>query len=118
MSPSRPLFPDRSRPAFPDRIGEPIIIPHGVDPQEFLRRRSAPALGRVINDEQTGTAQVNCPYCILYMKKATPIDVTKFVDQDGSKEYVVYCAEGHRVAFKPIPQWREQRQRLGLQVKG
>lgn len=96
-------------------IGAPI--PKGVDLDEYHRRRSAKALGRVDVDEASGVATVNCPYCAIYYRKANPIDITKFVDTDGKREVVVYCSEQHRVVFKPINQWRDERQKLGLQVK-
>lgn len=95
-----------------------LVVPAGVDPAEVARRAGQKALGRVTSDPTTGVATVNCPYCVLYLRKATPIDVTAFVDSDGQKEHVVFCAETHRVRFKSIPQWREERQALGLQVKG
>lgn len=94
------------------------LPPRGVDLDEWHRRRAASALGRVMVDDASGTATVNCPYCALYYRKANPIDITKFVDTDGNRDHVVYCSEQHRVVFKSIPQWREERQRLGLQVKG
>lgn len=94
-----------------------IIIPKGVDPDEFMRRRNQSALGNITVDEASGTATVNCPYCVLYYRKANPIDVTFFIEQGGNKEHTVRCSEGHKVKFKSIPQWREERQRLGLQVK-
>jgi hypothetical protein len=111
-----------SQSRFPSRIpviGAPgLTVPRGVDPNEMMARRQQKALGRVTSDPKTGVATTNCPYCAIYMRKATTIDVTKFVDSDGQMEYVVFCAEGHRVKFKSIPQWREERQRLGLQIKG
>ena len=95
-----------------------LVVPAGANPEEVARRAQARALGRVTSDPATGIATVNCPYCAMFMRKATPIDVTKFVDSDGQREHVVFCAEQHRVRFKSIPQWREERQALGLQVKG
>lgn len=102
----------------PDGKPSRLVVPAGASPEEAARRAGQKALGRVTSDPATGVATVNCPYCALYMRKATPIDVTRFVDSDGQREYVVYCAEQHRVMFKSIPQWREERQALGLQVKG
>lgn len=94
-----------------------IIIPRGVDPDEFVRRQKASALGNIMVDEATGVATVNCPYCVIYYRKANPVDVTTFIEQGGNKEHTVRCSEGHKVVFKSIPQWREERQKLGLQVK-
>lgn len=102
---------------FPDRIGEPLIVPKGVDVNEFLRRQKASAVGRVTSDPATGIATVNCPYCALYMGTANPIDITAFVDSDGLRDHKVTCSKGHDVKFKSIPQWREERQKLGLQVR-
>lgn len=99
----------------------PIVIPKGIDPDEYMRRRRASALGNVSVNEATGVATVNCPYCAMFMRakhpQGNPIDITRFLEQEGKKAHVTRCSEGHRVEFKSTAQWREERQRMGLQVK-
>lgn len=97
-------------------VQSPIIVPKGIDPDEFMRRRNAKALGRVEISEH-GTATVNCPYCALYYRTSNPVDVTRFLDGDGRKEHTAECSKGHKMHFKSTMQWREERQAMGLQVK-
>ena len=97
-------------------VRRPITVPKGFDPDEVIRRSQAKALGRV-DISPLGTATVNCPYCALYYRTANPVDVTAFIDGDGKKEHKAECNKGHVLKFKSIPQWREERQAMGLQVK-
>lgn len=65
-----------------------------------------------------GSVLVDCPYCILYYREKVAVDVTKFVDTDGARECVTYCTKReHKLVFRPTGQWREERQKMGLQVK-
>lgn len=93
-----------------------IIVPKGYEPEEYLRRRSTKALANVEISEH-GTATVNCPYCAFYYRTKNPVDVTGFLDAGGNKSHKTECSKGHTLNFKSIPQWREERQDMGLQVK-
>jgi hypothetical protein len=97
-------------------VTSPLVVPKGVDADRFFQASQAKALMRA---ELTpgGSVTVNCPYCIIYWRKLNPVDVTKFVDTDGNRECVTSCDKGHVLKFRPIPQWREERQKMGLQVK-
>ena len=64
-----------------------------------------------------GSITVNCPYCLLYWKVENPVDVTRFVDGDGKREVKTSCSKGHTLHFRTIPEWRENRQRLGIQTR-
>lgn len=99
-----------------DRVGQPIIMPKGVDLERFSKVKNQKAL---MNAEFTpgGSVVVNCPYCIIYWARKNPVDVTKFVDTDGKQECVTSCNKGHVLKFRPIDQWREERQKMGIQVK-
>ena len=61
-----------------------------------------------------GAATVRCPYCLVQDKVPNPVDVTRFVDQDGKKEVKTSCSRGHVLRFRPIPQWQEERIRAGV----
>jgi hypothetical protein len=73
-----------------------------------LERHHYQALIRTVITEG-GSVLVRCPYCLIYFREATMVDVTKFVDSDGKKECVTYCLRGHTLRFKPTDQWREAR---------
>jgi len=94
-----------------------LTPPKGVDPERFFQASQAKALMRA---EVTpgGSVTVNCPYCLLFWRTKNPVDVTKFMDSDGQRECKTSCNKGHTLKFRPIPQWREERQKMGLQVKG
>lgn len=62
-----------------------------------------------------GSTLVRCPYCIIYFRQIQMVDVTKFVDRDGKKEVTAYCLRGHTLRFRQVDQWREERQKLGMQ---
>lgn len=62
-----------------------------------------------------GTATVNCPYCLLNDHVENPVDVTRFIDNDGKREHTTDCSKGHRLRFKSIDEWRERRIRAGIQ---
>lgn len=93
-----------------------LTAPRGVDPERFQQMRHQRAL---MNATLTpgGSATVDCPYCILYTRKKVPVDVTKFVDQDGKKEYHATCLYGHDLRFRQVDDWREERQKAGLQSR-
>lgn len=63
-----------------------------------------------------GSVTVNCPYCLLNGKLENPVDVTRFIDNDGKREHTVTCSKGHTLRFKTIDEWRERRIRAGLQT--
>lgn len=83
-----------------------------------MRRQKA-----VMNATQTpgGSWLVNCPYCILPkpygLGLRNPVDVTKFIDRGGKREHTVDCSKRHTLRFKSIDQWREERQRAGIQER-
>ena len=61
-----------------------------------------------------GSVLVRCPYCIIYQRKVTEVDVTKFADS-GGKEIKIMASCGHTLLFKSVDQWREIRQKAGIQ---
>ena len=93
-----------------------LVVPKGVDAERFFQASKAKALMRV-EFSPGGAALVRCPYCIMFWRKVNMVDVTKFVDSDGARECVTYCDKGHKMVFRPIPQWREERIKMGLQVR-
>jgi hypothetical protein len=93
-----------------------LVVPKGVDAERFFQASQAKALMRA-TVTPGGSVVVDCPYCIIYWRRKNPVDVTKFVDTDGNREVKTACNKGHVLRFRPIPQWREERQRMGLQAK-
>jgi hypothetical protein len=63
-----------------------------------------------------GSALVNCPYCLLNDHTENPVDVTRFIDNDGKREHTVSCSKGHTLRFKSIDEWRERRILAGIQA--
>lgn len=61
-----------------------------------------------------GAALVDCPYCLVLLRVQNPVDVTRFIDQDGKKECKTECSKGHTLVFRPIPQWQEERIKAGV----
>lgn len=94
----------------------PQGIPAGVDVDKYMTARNQKAVmkARVTDD---GSVLVNCPYCALYYRKANPVDVTRFVEQDGKKEVKTECSKGHTLRFRSVDNWRDERQQLGLQKR-
>lgn len=99
-----------------DSHGRALVIPKGIDPERFAKVKDQKA---VMNATLTpgGSVLVDCPYCIIYWRRKNPVDVTKFVDTDGNRECVTSCNKGHVLRFRPTAQWREERQKMGLQIK-
>lgn len=70
-----------------------------------------------------GSWLVNCAYCLLGPNAdgkngiKNPVDVTRFLDGDGKREYTVVCSKGHTLRFKSVDEWRERRQRAGIQTR-
>lgn len=64
-----------------------------------------------------GSVLVNCPYCLTLMHIENKVDVTRFIDSGGKKEHTTSCSKGHTLRFKQIDQWREERQRVGIQSR-
>lgn len=94
-----------------------LSAPKGQDPERFQIMRQQKAMMKA-EITPGGSVIVNCPYCIIYYGEKVPVDVTRFVDQDGTKECVTYCVRReHRLVFRPVAQWREERQKMGLQVE-
>ena len=94
----------------------PLVIPKGVDAERFLQASKAKALMKTTVTDG-GTVLVDCPYCVIFWRKKNPVDITRFVDRDGKREVVTYCSKGHKLVFRSIQQWREERQKMGLQVQ-
>jgi hypothetical protein len=61
-----------------------------------------------------GSVTVRCPYCLVLSHLVNPVDVTRFVDGDGKREVRTSCSKGHTLRFRPIPQWQEERIKLGV----
>jgi hypothetical protein len=95
---------------------QPLVIPKGVDPADFHRASKAKALMKTTVTEG-GSVLVDCPYCIIFWRRKTPVDITKFVDKEGKKQVTAYCPKGHKLVFRSIQNWREERQKMGLQVQ-
>jgi hypothetical protein len=64
-----------------------------------------------------GSVLVECPYCLVFWRLHNDVDVTRFVDRDGKREVTCYCLKGHKLAFRQVNEWREERQRAGIQVR-
>jgi len=95
---------------------QPLVIPKGVDPAAFDRASKAKAVMKTTVTEG-GSVLIDCPYCIIYWQRKEPVDITKFVDKNGKREVTTYCPKGHKIVFRSIQNWREERQRMGLQVQ-
>jgi hypothetical protein len=93
-----------------------LVPPKGVDPEKFFQASQAKALMRA-ETTPGGSVLVRCPYCIIYWRKVNMVDITKFIDRDGNREVKAQCDKGHVLKFRSIPEWREERQKMGLQVK-
>jgi hypothetical protein len=91
------------------------MIATGKQGQPLMRQQKALMNCRIT---EHGTVLVHCPYCILYFKEQVNVDVTRFVERDGKKESVAYCLRRqHRLVFRSIDNWREDRQKKGLQAQ-
>jgi hypothetical protein len=97
-------------------IKRPLVVPKGVDPTRYFQASKAKA---ALNTTTTpgGSVLVDCPYCIIYWRRKNPVDVTRFVDRAGKREVKTACSKGHVLVFRSIDNWREERQRMGLQRK-
>lgn len=95
---------------------KPLLIPKGVDADRFMQVKNQKAVMNATITEG-GSVLVDCPYCIIYFRRKNPVDVTQFVDGDGKREVKASCDKGHVLDFKTIDQFREERQKMGLQVK-
>jgi hypothetical protein len=93
-----------------------LTVPKGVDAEKFFQASQAKALMRAETTDG-GSVLVRCPYCIIYWRTINMVDVTRFIDTDGERECKTACSKGHVLKFRPIPQWREERQKMGLQVR-
>ena len=91
-------------------------MPHSLDPERVERMRKQKAL-MFARFTPGGSVTVDCPYCLLYWKLQNPVDVTRFVDQGGKRECKTSCSKGHTLKFRPIDQWREERQEAGIQSR-
>jgi hypothetical protein len=74
-------------------------------------------------DLASGVVTVNCPYCLMgpWRNKiggfANPVDVTRFVEQEGKREHKTSCSKGHTLKFRTVDEWREERQKAGIQTR-
>jgi len=74
-------------------------------------------------DLKAGRVQVDCPYCLMGPNKdkvggiKNPVDVTRFIEHDGKREHKTSCSKGHTLRFRTVDEWREERQRMGLQTR-
>jgi len=74
-------------------------------------------------DLKAGRVQVDCPYCLIGPAGdkvggfKNPVDVTKFVEHEGKREHKTTCSKGHTLRFKTVAEWREGRQKMGLQER-
>ena len=93
-----------------------LLVPKGVDADRYMKAKSQKAVMNATITEG-GSVLVDCPYCILYYRTKNPVDVTAFVDRDGKRETKAECSKGHVLSFTTIDQWREERQKMGLQVR-
>ena len=95
-------------------IRQPLVVPRGIDPDRYFKASKAKG---VMNVTMTpgGSALVDCPYCIIYWRTKNAVDVTRFIDRDGKRETTVFCSKGHKLVFKSIGHWRQERQDMGLQ---
>ena len=91
------------------------LLPNGKRPQKALMNASL--------DMKAGVVTVNCPYCLMgprYDKVGgveNPVDVTRFVEQEGKKEHKASCSKGHTLRFRTVDEWREERQKAGIQTR-
>ena len=83
-----------------------------VDPRVPTRRYSALMKARITRE---GAVLVKCPYCLLYFRDHEEVHVTRFTDAYGKREVTTYCRRGHKLRFRSIDQWREERMKAGLQ---
>lgn len=97
-------------------IKKPIVVPKGIDPERFHQASKAKAAMRT-ETTPGGSVLVRCPYCIIFWRLVNMVDVTKFIDKAGKKQVTTECSKGHKLVFKAIDHWREERQRMGLQVR-
>lgn len=102
-----------------DKIAESgqrkLIVPRGIDPERFSKVKNQKALVNAVVTEH-GSVLVDCPYCIMYYRERVPVDVTRFVDTD--REHKTECVKrGHILKFRPTGQWREERQKMGIQSR-
>lgn len=74
------------------------------------------ALMQAATDMERGIVTVNCPYCLVYDKLPNPVDVTRFVEHGGHREHVTRCSKGHKLSFRSVDDWREERVRAGVQT--
>jgi hypothetical protein len=74
-------------------------------------------------DLRSGRVQVDCPYCLIGPWGTrvggfkNEVDVTKFAEHEGKREHTVTCSKGHTLHFRTVAEWREGRQKQGLQEK-
>jgi hypothetical protein len=74
-------------------------------------------------DLKAGVVMVRCPYCLLGPKRdgvnglVNLVDVTRFVEQEGKKEHKASCSKGHTLRFRTVDEWREERQKAGIQKR-
>lgn len=94
--------------------GRQLLMPRGADPARFVQMQKQKAVMPATITEH-GSVLVNCPYCIMYYREKNPIDVTRFVERD--KEHTAECSKGHTVKFRQTAEWREERQKMGLQKR-
>jgi hypothetical protein len=84
--------------------------------EEHERLRKQKALMRA-KMTAGGSVTVDCPYCLVYWRLQNAVDVTRFIDGDGKRECKTTCSKGHTLRFRQIDQWREERQRAGIQSR-
>jgi len=100
-------------------------VPVDAYPQRLLKgdRKPQKALMHANIDIAHGIVTVNCPYCLIGPKGdkvngfANPVDVTKFVEHAGEREHKTSCNKGHVLRFRTISEWREERQKAGIQKR-
>lgn len=91
-----------------------LVVPKGIDPDRWHQASKAKGALRTTTTPG-GSVLVDCPYCIIYWRAKNPVDVTRFIDRAGKREVTTYCNKGHKLVFKSIDHWREERQNMGLQ---
>lgn len=94
----------------------PLVVPKGIDPEAFDKASKAKGVMKTTVTEG-GSVLIDCPYCVIYWRQKNPVDITRFVDGDGKRAITVYCSKEHKIVFRSIQQWREERQQMGLQVR-
>lgn len=93
----------------------------GANVQRLQGKKPAAALMNANIDLKSGRVTVNCPYCLMGAKFdktggiTNPVDVTFFTEHDGKREYKTTCSKGHVLKFRTVDEWREERQKMGLQ---